>query len=328
MILPRKGPQPGTGHSMIISATNTNLDRAAAALRAGELVAFPTETVYGLGADATNGEAVAAIYEAKGRPRFNPLIVHLPDRGAADAFATLNDAANRLAAAFWPGPLTLIAGRVADCRLSELVSAGLDTVALRVPDHPVAQRLLESAACPVAAPSANRSGHVSPTTAAHVEADFKGMELLILDGGSTPFGLESTVVDTTGSEPVLLRPGSITRENIEEVLGCKLSGREEGGALRSPGLLDRHYAPDTELVLNVDTPMPDDAVLAFGPFSEQAPVTINLSPKGDLREAAANLFGALRTLDSAGAKRIAVLPIPDIGLGEAINDRLRRAATR
>lgn len=311
---------------MIMPPTDDNLDRAAAALSRGDLVAFPTETVYGLGADATNGTAVAAIFETKGRPRFNPLIVHVQDLNAAEEIAVLTAQAKQLAAVNWPGALTLIAQQRPNSPLSDLISAGLDTVALRVPSHPIARTLLQRSGLPIAAPSANRSGHVSPTTAAHVEADFAGSDLLIIDGGATPMGLESTVVDVTSDIPALLRPGAIPRRDIEAVLGCLLAERQPDDALRSPGLLKSHYAPSTKVILNVTEPMPGDVVLAFGPAPHAGADTINLSAAGDLKEAAANLFSALRDLDRRGAKRIAVMPIPSDGLGEAINDRLRRAA--
>ncbi len=311
---------------MIIPPTDDNLDRAAAAISRGDLVAFPTETVYGLGADATNGTAVAAIFETKGRPRFNPLIVHVRDLHAGEEFATFSTQAKELARALWPGALTLIVQQRPNAPLSDLISAGLDTVALRVPNHPIARSLLERSDLPIAAPSANRSGHVSPTTAAHVAADFADTDLMIIDGGATPMGLESTVVDVTSDVPVLLRPGAVPRQDIEAVLGLPLSDRNSDDALRSPGLLKSHYAPSTKVILDVMEPKPGDAVLAFGPATGAGADAINLSVSGDLKEAAANLFSALRDLDCRGAKRIAVMPIPSDGLGEAINDRLRRAA--
>jgi L-threonylcarbamoyladenylate synthase len=297
-------------------------------LREGRLVAFPTETVYGLGGDATNGLAVAAIFTAKGRPRFNPLIVHLADAALAHEHVAMTPLAERLAAAFWPGPLTLVLQRRADSPLSDLVSAGLDSVALRVPDHPIARALLKVTARPLAAPSANRSGHVSPTRAEHVEADLGDRVAMILDGGATAHGLESTVIDARGEAPILLRPGAIPAETIEAVLGVPLArSLEPANAPRSPGQLASHYAPHTKMRLNARSVEPGEALLAFGP---KAPATsgpvINLSLTGDLSEAAAGFFAALRTLDQSGAKAIAVMPIPEHGLGEAINDRLRRAA--
>jgi L-threonylcarbamoyladenylate synthase len=312
----------------IVKPTEENVRRAAQLLREGRLVAFPTETVYGLGGDATNGLAVAAIFAAKGRPRFNPLIVHLADAAFAHEHAVVTPLAERLAAAFWPGPLTLVLQRREDTPLSDLVSAGLDSVALRVPDQPVARALLKEVGRPLAAPSANRSGHVSPTRAEHVEADLADRVAMILDAGATAHGLESTVIDARGEKPVLLRPGAIPAETIEAVLGVPLArSLEPADAPRSPGQLVSHYAPHTKMRLNARNVQPGEALLAFGPV---APATsgpvINLSESGDLSEAAARFFAALRTLDQSGAKTIAVMPIPEHGLGEAINDRLRRAA--
>lgn len=302
----------------VLPADAAAIARAAAALRAGQLAAFPTETVYGLGADAANGAAVAAIFAAKGRPRFNPLIVHLPDAAAASRHAALPDAARALAGAFWPGPLTLVAPRKAGSPLSLLVSAGLDTVALRVPAHPVAAALLAAAGCPIAAPSANVSGHVSPTTAGHVAEGLGGSVALILDGGPTPLGLESTVIGFDGNTPILLRPGAIARAEIEAVAG-PLSAPD--GAIRSPGQLQSHYAPHAPLRRNAMDARADEVLLGFGDVA----CAMNLSPRGDLKEAAANLFAMLRALDRLG-RPIAVSPIPPDGLGEAINDRLARAA--
>jgi L-threonylcarbamoyladenylate synthase len=314
--------------AVIAPATEAAVQRAAALLRLGRLVAFPTETVYGLGADATNGRAVAEIFAAKGRPRFNPLIVHVPDLATAEALAHIGPAARRLAHAFWPGPLTLVLERKPGSALSDLVSAGLPTVALRVPDHAVARALIAAAGMPLAAPSANRSGHVSPTRAEHVAEDLGAHVAMILDAGATRHGVESTVIDATGEEVVLLRPGAITAESIQRVLGEPLR-RDIGGAERplSPGQLQSHYAPAAPLRLNVADVRPGEALLAFGPEPPptRGPV-LNLSRAGDLGEAAANLFAALRALDAAGAATIAVMPIPEVGLGEAINDRLRRAA--
>jgi L-threonylcarbamoyladenylate synthase len=311
-------------------ATTDAIDDAAAALREGQLVAFPTETVYGLGADATNARAVAAIYEAKGRPRFNPLIAHVADAEDAARFAVLGPEAQALATAFWPGALTLVLKKRPDCTIADLVTAGLDTVALRVPSHPIAQAVIRAAARPIAAPSANRSGHVSPTTAAHVDADLGAKVAIILDDGPSPIGVESTVVDVSGSQPALLRAGGVTREAIEAVLGRSLmlhSGDVERPS--SPGQLASHYAPRTPVRLNASSAHPGEAFLAFGPVvADHDGPSINLSPSGDLIEAAANLFAALRQLDAAGAVTIAVMPIPEAGLGEAINDRLRRAAVR
>jgi L-threonylcarbamoyladenylate synthase len=308
--------------------TREALDTAAKLLREGRLVAFPTETVYGLGGDATNGRAVAAIYAAKGRPSFNPLIVHLASAAQADQHAAMTPLAVRLAAAFWPGPLTLVLERRPESSLSDLVTAGLDSVALRVPDHPIAHALLVKVDRPLAAPSANRSGHLSPTRAEHVLADLGDSAAMILDGGATAHGLESTVIDARGEVPVLLRPGAIPAETIETVLGVKLE--RSGDATekpRAPGQLASHYAPRARVRLNARSVDADEALLAFGAVVPRTTgQVINLSETGDLLEAAANFFAALRSLDNLGARAIAVMPIPDHGLGEAINDRLRRAA--
>ena len=292
-------------------------------IRAGRLVAFPTETVYGLGGDATNGEAVAAIFEAKGRPRFNPLIVHLPDAAAARRYGAFSEMAERLAAAFWPGPLTLVLPRRADCGLSDLVSAGLDSVALRVPAHAGAHALLEAAQRPLAAPSANRSGRVSPTTARHVAEELGDAVALILDGGPCAVGVESTVVDLSGEAPLLLRPGGAPIEDIESTLGRTVGIAGTADAIRAPGMLESHYAPGLPLRLDAARAEPGEALLGFGPAPGAA---LNLSESGDLREAAANLFAMLRGLDRPDFTGIAVMPIPERGLGRAINDRLRRAA--
>jgi L-threonylcarbamoyladenylate synthase len=314
----------------ITKVSDTAVQRAAEALRAGRLVAFPTETVYGLGADATNGRAVAQIFEAKGRPRFNPLIVHVFDFAAAERIALFTEKGRRLQGAFWPGPLSLVLQRKPASGISDLVTAGLESIALRAPDHPVARALLGAAALPIAAPSANRSGRVSATTAEHVAADLGCVPAMILDAGPTAHGLESTVLDARGDRVVLLRPGATTAEAIEAVLGEPIArGFEGGDRPLAPGQLETHYAPTARLRLGAAAVQPGEALLAFGP---DAPHTrgpsINLSPAGDLIEAAANLFAALRKLDAAGAPTIAVMPIPEIGLGEAINDRLRRAAAR
>jgi len=318
----------------IVNPSPEAIEAAAGALRGGSLVAFPTETVYGLGADATNARAAAAVFEAKGRPRFNPLIVHVATLEAAAALAHLTEAGGTLARAFWPGPLTLVLARRPGCPVADLATAGLDTVAVRVPAHPIAQALLRAADVPVVAPSANRSGHVSPTTAEHVAADFAGAGgehiAMILDGGTATIGLESTVVDATGADPVVLRLGAVAREDIVRVLGrpVTVATGDDEGTPASPGMLARHYAPKARLRLNASDVHEDEALLAFGHAGVPAHpgVMLNLSWSGDLVEAAANLFSTLRTLDAAGAKAIAVMPIPEQGLGEAINDRLRRAA--
>jgi L-threonylcarbamoyladenylate synthase len=299
--------------------------RAAALLRTGRLVAFPTETVYGLGGDATNNDAVASIFAAKSRPRFNPLIVHVRDRAEAETLAAFNSPARHAAARFWPGPLTLILPRQPAAGVSLLASAGLDTVAIRVPAHPVAQALLRDTGRPIAAPSANRSGRVSPTEAAHVADDLGDDVALILDDGPTPVGLESTVLDLSGEAPALLRPGAVTFEALTELLGPIAV---PGSALpKSPGMLASHYAPRLPVRLAAAEACPGEGLLAFGPnappgFAE----VLWLSRTGDLAEAAANLFAMLRRLDRPCFTGIAVMPIPDHGLGRAINDRLRRAA--
>jgi L-threonylcarbamoyladenylate synthase len=309
----------------ISSAIPEEIARAAALLRAGRLVAFPTETVYGLGGDATNERAVSGIFAAKGRPRFNPMIVHVAELARAEALVVFNDRALRVAARFWPGPLTLVLRRRDNGRLSLLASAGLDTVAIRVPRHPVAQALLRDAGRPIAAPSANRSGRVSPTEAAHVAEELGDHVALIIDGGRTQVGIESTVLDLSGETPGLLRSGGVTVEQLTEFLGPIA---EPGADLpRSPGMLPSHYAPSLPLRLEAVGFRPDEALLAFGPdappgFAE----VLWLSRSGDLAEAAANLFAMLRRLDRPPFTGIAVMPIPERGLGRAINDRLRRAA--
>ena len=311
----------------IVAATKESIDRAAEALAKGEIVAFPTETVYGLGANALNAAAVAKVFAAKDRPRFNPLIVHVLGEEEAEAYAVINDAARRLLHAFWPGPLSLVLPRQSGCAIADLVSAGLDTIALRAPSNRIARALLEAARLPIAAPSANRSGRVSPTTAAHVEAELGRLPAMILDGGPCTLGLESTVLRIDGDEVSLLRLGALPRQEIETLLGHKLAAREAGSHVTSPGQLATHYAPATPLRLDAGKPRRGEAFLAFGPNAPSfAGPTINLSRRGDLTEAAANFFAALRTLDEAGVESIAVMPIPDRGLGEAINDRLKRAS--
>jgi len=306
---------------------------AAASLRQGRLVVFPTETVYGLGGDATNGEAVASIFAAKGRPSFNPLISHVPTMDTALALGDFNDAARTLAGAFWPGPLTLVVPRANDCPIAHLTTAGLDTLAIRIPAHPVAQALLNETQCPLAAPSANVSGRISPTHADHVaglKGDFVDM---ILDGGPCEIGLESTIVLCAEGAVRLLRPGGLPLEDLAHVLEQPvLTGEDivEIQAPTAPGQLLSHYAPNAAIRLNVSMVAPGEALLAFGrktpPGADLAVNVLNLSAGGDLREAAANLFDHLHTLDATGAESIAVMPIPEAGLGQAINDRLRRAA--
>jgi L-threonylcarbamoyladenylate synthase len=311
----------------VLPATEQTIAEAAQSLARGEIVAFPTETVYGLGASAHDAAAIAKVFAAKDRPRFNPLIVHVPDRAAAERYGAFDATARKLAEAFWPGPLSLVVPKRPDSGIADLVTAGLDTIALRAPDHPVAQALLAAAQLPLAAPSANRSGRISPTEAAHVASEFGDLPAMILDGGACPRGIESTVVRATGDAPALLRLGAVPREAIEAVLGVPLLRVQDEIAIASPGQLERHYAPNTRLRLGATDVRAGEALLAFGPNPPRgACQTVNLSPSADLQEAAANLFGSLRTLDACGATAIAVMPIPDEGLGEAINDRLRRAA--
>ena len=299
---------------------------AARILREGGLVAFPTETVYGLGADAANGKAVARVFEAKGRPQFNPLIVHVASLAEAERHAVFNDIARKLAATFWPGALTLVLPRRGDCLLSELVSAGLDTVALRVPAHPAAAKLLAESGVAIAAPSANASGRITATTVQHVQVSLGDKVDLILDGGATPLGLESTVIGFDGGKPLLLRAGAIARDEIETIAGALAAPSDR--RVQSPGQLASHYAPRAELRLDAMSVKPDEALLAFGPLTPRgARMTLNLSVTGDLKEAAANLFAMLHKLDASGARTIAAMPVPNHGLGEAINDRLRRAAS-
>jgi L-threonylcarbamoyladenylate synthase len=316
--------------TQLLKAEKASIEAAAACLAAGGLVAFPTETVYGLGADAdaANGEAIARLYAAKGRPAFNPLIVHVADIEAARRVAVFDRDAETLAQAFWPGPLTLVLPKRPDSPVAALALAGLDSVALRVPNHPTAQALLRAFGGPVVAPSANRSGHVSPTDAGHVMADLRGRIDLIVDDGPCPVGVESTIVACLG-EPTLLRPGGLAREDIERVLGRALAmppASADDEAPLSPGMLTSHYAPRAKVRLDAAAPRPGEALLAFGPAPAYAGTTLNLSPRGDLIEAAANLFAHLRALDSAGVSEIAVMPVPHVGLGDAINDRLKRAA--
>lgn len=307
------------------------IDRAAKLLRDGALVAFPTETVYGLGADATDGAAVARIYAAKERPSFNPLIAHYADAEAAFADVIATPLAERLAAAFWPGPLTLVLPRRPGCRVAEITGAGLSTQAVRVPSHILAHRLLAAVGRPVAAPSANRSGRVSPTTAAHVLDGLAGRIAAVIDGGACAVGLESTVVDLSGPRPALLRAGGVTLEMLASLApDIWVPEAADQAAPRSPGQLLAHYAPDLPLRLGADTVAADEALLAFGPPLPAAATSFNLSASGDLAEAAARLFAGLRWLDAEGRvqglRGIAAMAVPNYGIGCAINDRLRRAA--
>lgn len=321
----------GKGDATIrLAADAAGLAVAADLLRAGQLVAFPTETVYGLGADAQNGEAVAGIYAAKGRPRFNPLIAHVDCAEAADRLAVLPPALERLAEAFWPGPLTLVAPLRPGAGISDLVTAGLPTLALRVPAHPVAQALLRAVGGPVAAPSANPSGRISPTTADHVLAGLAGRIAAVVDSGPCAVGVESTIVASEGEGLRLLRAGGLAAEEIEAVAGAQLLGAEPG-KITAPGQLASHYAPEARLRLAAARPDADELFLGFGGMPEGAE-GLDLSPTGDLREAAAALFGHLHRLDAmaakTGARAIAVASVPERDLGVAINDRLRRAAHR
>jgi L-threonylcarbamoyladenylate synthase len=315
--------------TQILQADRHGIAAAAALLGAGKLVAFGTETVYGLGADATNAAAVVAIFEAKGRPRFNPLICHYPSATAAFSHVVADGRAQLLADEFWPGPLTLVLPRQPDCPVALLTGAGLDTLAVRVPGHAIALSLLHDIARPVAAPSANRSGQVSPTSARHVLEGLGGRIDALLDCGPCSVGVESTVLDLSGPEPILLRPGGVTIEDVEACIGPILRGTRHA-ALRSPGLMASHYAPALPVRLNATSVDDDEALLAFGPPLTGGRCQFQLSHTGHTSEAAAHLFEGLRWLDAEGtrhgAERIAVMSVPDVGLGAAINDRLRRAA--
>lgn len=320
--------------TLILPAGEAGAEAAARTLAAGGLVAFPTETVYGLGADAANATAIAHLYAAKGRPAFNPLIAHVADLKAARRIGRFDARALKLAEAFWPGPLTLVVPKTDGCPVADLATAGLDTVAIRIPAHPVAQAILRVFGGAVVAPSANISGHVSPTLAAHVESDLSGRIDLIVDGGPVTVGVESTIVACFDA-PMLLRPGGLSRERIEAVLGAPLArpplqAESDDSQPVAPGMLASHYAPRANVRLNAREVTPGEALLAFGserlPGVDAAAAVMNLSPTGDLDEAAANLFGYLRSLDAKSPRGIAVMAIPEEGLGEAINDRLRRAA--
>ena len=310
--------------------TPNDITEAAALLRAGSLVAFGTETVYGLGADACNAAAVAAIYAAKGRPSFNPLICHFADAPTAFRHVTPTPLAETLAAKFWPGPLTLVLNRAQNCPVSQLAGAGLPTLAVRVPAQPTALQLLRTFGGPVAAPSANRAGRISPTTAAHVLAELEGRIAAVLDSGPCAVGLESTVLDLSGPLPVLLRPGGVSVEALEAEIGPLHHATAETSAPASPGMLLSHYAPTLPVRLNATSIAPDEALLAFGPPLPGAKLLFQLSAGKSLNEAAARLFEALHVLDAQapaqGLVRIAAMPIPRTGLGLAINDRLTRAA--
>ena len=300
------------------------IDVAVAALQAGDVIGLPTETVYGLAGDAANPAAVARIFSVKGRPAINPLIAHVPSLEAAEGFGVFNAAARALAEAFWPGPLTLVLPYRGE-GVCEAARAGLETLALRVPSHPVAQDVLQAFGGPLAAPSANQSGRLSPTRADDVRAELGAVVRIVLDAGPSAIGLESTIVDCTDAVPRLLRPGGLTAERLKAVAGPIVSAGSDG-PVRAPGALASHYAPRAHVRLDIDSPEPGEAYLAFGDGPNENAMTINLSPSGDLSEAAHTLFAALRRLDATGAATIAVAPIPRHGLGLAINDRLARAA--
>lgn len=309
-----------TSTNKLVTPTPAGIAQAVAALQAGLPIGLPTETVYGLAADAGNGEALARIFDAKQRPRFNPLICHILGLREAEEIGVFNTPARQLAARFWPGPLTLVVPRRADAAIHDLATAGLDSIALRAPAHPVARQVLAAFGKPVAAPSANRSGRLSPTRAAHVLADLGQAVALILDGGPCAVGLESTVVEPTGDALYVLRPGTVTDAMLAEATGLPV--KPATGAIKSPGQLASHYAPTAPVRLNAQQPAAGEAMLGFGPVAGD----VNLSPTGDLVEAAANLFAMLHALDERRPAAIAIAPIPQEGLGKAINDRLMRAA--
>ncbi len=317
------------GMATVTGNSAAAVQKAGEILRSGGLVSFPTETVYGLGADATNGRAVARIFEAKKRPSFNPLIVHVPDEKAARQIAIFDERASILAATLWPGPLTLILPKAQNSGISDLVTAGLDTVAVRMPDHDLARAILKEAGVPIAAPSANPSGRVSPTAPGHVSDGLGAAVDLIVAGGRTSVGIESTILDLSGPRPRLLRPGAVLAADIESLIGpIDHGGSDAGdeGRPTAPGQLPSHYAPHAPVRLNAQSARPGEILITFGPDLRKGDGVINLSEKGDLLEAAANLFAALIAADRPGMSGIAVTEIPDQGIGLAINDRLRRAA--
>ena len=316
-------PRPH-GPALVLRADDAALDRAARIVLDGGLVAMPTETVYGLAADATNGRAVAMIYTAKGRPSFNPLICHVADLVMAETCARFSPLAHQLIDRFWPGPLTLVLPRTARCPVHELATAGLDTIGLRMPKNPAAIGLISRVGRPLAAPSANPSEGLSPTTATHVAEKLGAKIELILDGGACPAGLESTIIALGEEGAVMLRPGALARAEIELLTG-PLAAPDANAGLLAPGMMRRHYAPDAALRLDASDVREGESFLAFGPPPQGVRATLNLSERGDLIEAAANLFAMLRRLD-ASSRAIAVAPIPDTGLGEGIRDRLKRAA--
>jgi len=312
--------------SRLYIPTNKTFDLAVKMLKQGDIVSFPTETVYGLGADATNSQAVAKIFEAKSRPSFNPLIVHISSAALAGQFVTMNDLSAKLAECFWPGPFTMVLPLKPECGLSDLITAGLDTVAIRVPKNETAHELLAQFGGPIAAPSANKSGNISPTSAAHVSEEFGDNINMIIDSGPCEKGIESTIAQVKNDEIILLRPGNITAAEIEEKTGIKVKTNiATTESPVAPGQLKSHYAPNSKMRLNVITPRKNEAFLAFGPCNTSENC-LNLSPDADLAEAATNLFSMMRALDHLNLKAIAVAPIPHTGLGIAINDRLERAA--
>ncbi|OYU48607.1 MAG: threonylcarbamoyl-AMP synthase [Rhizobiales bacterium PAR1] len=323
-------PEATPVHTRALGTSAAEIAEGGRLLAAGCLVAFPTETVYGLGADATNPAAIASLYAAKGRPSFNPLIAHVAHVEDAFALGDFPPSARKLAEAFWPGALTLVVPVSENSPVCELARAGLASIAIRVPDHPVATALIKAAGSPIAAPSANRSGHVSPSTAAHVHADLDGIIEAVLDGGPTRIGVESTILGCLDDTVVMLRPGGIAREAIETILGTPLAeGKGDEAAPLAPGRLTSHYAPRQVLRLDAQGIQPGEACLAFGlplPAGATPALTLNLSERGDVAEAAANLYQHLRALDAMDAQGIAVADFPRRGLGEAIHDRLMRAA--
>ena len=302
-----------------------NFKKIMAELAAGEPVAIPTETVYGLAADATNGLAIARVFERKNRPKFNPLICHVSDMAMASKYGKFSDLAQKLAEKFWPGPLTIIVPEVENSGVHDLVTAGLGTIGLRCPDG-ISRQLIAEFGKPLAAPSANKSGGISPTTAAHVVSEYQGEDLLVLDGGPCTIGLESTIVAVDGKTITMLRPGAITAEMITNATGVEVALHQADGKVLAPGMMKSHYAPNALVELNVKNPDVDCAYLGFGPKSPKTKNTINLSIKNDLAEAAANLYASMKKLDQMDVQKICVHPIPDEGLGIAINDRLARAA--
>lgn len=307
---------------MICPPSNQHIQNAIDQLNNGDLIGLPTETVYGLAADATNDLAVAKIFERKKRPRFNPLIIHSHSIQSLKDHVIWSKTAEVLAQTFWPGPLTLVLPKLKDSSISLLCSAGMDTLAVRIPNHPVSLEILQRFDKPLAAPSANPSGRISPTHAEHVHQDYP--DLLVLDGGACSVGIESTIIDLTNESPQLLRPGMITRHEVEALIGPLSTATSD--AVKAPGMLKSHYAPEHSVKLNVNNPKEGEAYLAFGPTHITGDFVLNLSPTGQLTEAAANLFTMLRKLDASSCTGIAVAPIPNEGLGLAINDRLKRAA--